>query len=91
MYTTTFGYLTTMATTNIAAKKMAGVVVGAGRMMKTVKVRMAKEEWNRHLRKVSFSKRKIEAGKGSCSPSVHHIRLSYHQPDALELSQSSTY
>jgi len=43
-----------MATTNIAAKKMAGVVVGAGRMMKTVKVRMAKEEWNRHLRKVGF-------------------------------------
>jgi len=46
-----------MATTNIAAKKMAGVVVGAGRMMKTVKVRMAKEEWNRHLRKVGFSKK----------------------------------
>jgi ribosomal protein S17 len=42
-----------MSTINIAAKKMAGVVVGAGKMMKTVKVRLAKEEWNRHLRKVS--------------------------------------
>jgi len=49
-----------MATTNIAAKKMAGVVVGAGRMMKTVKVRMAKEEWNRHLRKVSVGRSENE-------------------------------
>jgi len=35
-----------------ARKKLAGVVVSAGKMMKTVKVRMVKQEWNRHLRKV---------------------------------------
>lgn len=37
---------------NISPKTTAGVVVGAGKMMKTVKVRMARQEWNRHIRKV---------------------------------------
>ncbi|KAK5005356.1 hypothetical protein LTR16_006160, partial [Cryomyces antarcticus] len=30
---------------------LAGVVVSAGKMMKTVKVRIATQEWNRHIRK----------------------------------------
>lgn len=34
------------------AKTGPAVVVSAGKMMKTVKVRMIKQEWNRRLRKV---------------------------------------
>jgi len=29
-----------------------GVVVSAGKMMKTVKVRVADQEWNNHIKKV---------------------------------------
>lgn len=31
-----------------------GVVVSAGKMQKTVKVRVPGQKWNKHLRKVSF-------------------------------------
>lgn len=35
-----------------AREQLAGVVVSAGKMMKTVKVRMFKQTWNRRIGKV---------------------------------------
>ena len=36
----------------LAHRQFMGVVVSAGKMMKTVKVRVADQEWNNHIKKV---------------------------------------
>jgi small subunit ribosomal protein S17 len=36
----------------LASRQLTGVVVSAGKMVKTVKVRIAKQEWHKHIRKV---------------------------------------
>lgn len=35
----------------LASRQLTGVVVSAGKMVKTVKVRIAKQEWHKHIRK----------------------------------------
>ncbi|OCL01267.1 nucleic acid-binding protein [Glonium stellatum] len=35
----------------LASRQLTGVVVSAGKMAKTVKVRIAKQEWHKHIRK----------------------------------------
>ncbi len=55
--------------TTIRPIKVAGVVVSAGKMMKTVKVRLVKQEWHRHLRKVRMI---------FCCTSALTLLFSYH-------------
>lgn len=45
--------VTNMATAAVP-RSISGVVISSGKMMKTVKVRVAGQKWNKHIRKVSF-------------------------------------
>lgn len=46
-----------MPTPGNAYRQLTGVVVSAGKMMKTVKVRIPGQKWDKHIRKVSYSLR----------------------------------
>jgi small subunit ribosomal protein S17 len=50
-------------TPKITSQKV-GVVVSAGKMAKAVKVRIAGQEWNKHIRKVNHVKRAFRTHLG---------------------------